>query len=218
MNNNAWHSIKPNDYDAHMSHPNVAQTQMLNRIIKEQFELLPQEQRSASCVAILGITNGNGLEHVIPCGIAKVIGIDINKSFLDECRARHNDIKSRLNLVQLDLMEDTTKSVEILSECDLIIANLLIRHIHLENFIRIIAGLPKKNQIISCVIQVDPDGIAVSKSGFEHVFEVIANQRGEEKEDLIVPLMNENGFAITNRAVYDLPNGKQFVRLDFTAV
>ena len=216
MENNAWHYINPADYDAHMSHSNVAQTQMLNRIIKEQFELLPKERRSMSCAAILGITNGNGLEHVIPCKIAKIIGIDISKSFLDECRVRYNDIKSRVNLFQLDLMTDITKSVETLSECDLIIANLLIKHIHLDNFIRIIAGLPKRKQIISCVIQMNPDGIAVSKSGFEHVFEALANQRGEEKEDLIVLLMNENGFAMTNRAIYDLPNGKQFIRLDFT--
>lgn len=218
MENNAWCYIKPDDYDAHMSNPYVAQTQMINKITKEQFELIPQELRSSSCVAILGITNGNGLEHIVPCGIAKVIGIDINKNFLNECKARHNNIESRLNLFQLDLMTDIIKSVEVLSECDLIIANLLIKHIHLDNFIRIIEGLPKKKQIISCVIQVNPDGIAVSKSGFEHVFEVIANQREEEKEDLIVPLMRENGFTITNRKMYDLPNGKQFVRLDFTTV
>jgi hypothetical protein len=40
MENNAWHNIKPEDYDAHMLHPNVAQTQILNKIIKEQFELI----------------------------------------------------------------------------------------------------------------------------------------------------------------------------------
>ena len=218
MINNAWNFIKPDDYDAHMSHPNVAQTQMLNRIIKEQFDLLPQERRSVSCVAILGITNGNGLEHVIPCEISKVIGIDINKNFLDECRVRYDYIGSRLNLFRLDLTTDTDETVEAISECDLIIANLLIKHIHLDNFIRIIAGLPGKNQIISCVIQINPDGVAVSKSGFEHVFEIIANQREEEKEDIIVPLMKKNGFAITNRVIYDLPNGKQFIRLDFYAI
>ena len=216
MKSNAWHFIKPNDYDAHMSHPNVAQTQMLNKIIKEQFELLPKKQRSNSCVAILGITNGNGLEHVIPCEMAKVIGIDINKSFLDECRVRYKNIEKRLYLLQLDLTENISKSVGILSECNLIIANLLIKHIHLDNFIRIVAGLPKKSQIISCVIQINPDGMAVSKSGFEHIFEIITNQREDEKEDLIIPMMIESGFVVINRVVYNLPNKKQFIRLDFT--
>ena len=217
MKNNGWHHIKPNDYDAHMSHPNVAQAQMLNKIIKEQFELISREQCSSPCIAILGITNGNGLEHIIPCEIAKVIGIDINKSFLDECRERYKNIASKLNLYQLDMMSDTNKCVEVLSECDLIIADLIIKHIHLDNFMKIINRLPRKSQIISCVIQVNPDGVALSQSGYEHVFEGISNQRGEEKEELIVLLMSESGFVITNRLIYDLSNGKQFIRLDFTA-
>ena len=218
MENNPWHDIKPNDYDMHMSHPNVAQTQMLSRIIKEQFELIPQEQRLMACIAILGITNGNGLEHVVPCGVAKIIGIDINKAFLDECQARFSEIESRLDLFQLDLMIDTARSIEILSKCDLIIANLLIKHIHLYNFIKIIAGLPKQNKIVSCVIQINPDGVAVSRSGHEYVFEAIANQREEEHEHLIVSSMKNNGFVTSNRVIYDLPNGKQFIRLDFTSV
>lgn len=218
MKDNAWHNINPNDYDAHMSHPNVAQTQMLSRIFKEQFELLSQGQGSSSCVAILGITNGNGLEHVIPCGISKVIGIDINESFLRECQTRFSNIESRLSLYQLDLMKDTIKSIEILSKCDLIISNLVIKHIHFDNFLKIIIGLPKCNQIVSCVIQVNPDGVAVSQSGFEHVFDAISMQREEENEDLIVSSMNENGFTLTKRVVYALPNGKQFIRLDFTSV
>jgi len=95
---------------------------------------------------------------------------------------------------------------------------LLITYIGLENFIKIIVGLPRHGQIVSCVIQVDPVGSFVSHSGFEHVFDAIAGQREEEDVDLIIASMNESGFAATNRVVFDLPNGKQFVRLDFIAV
>ena len=58
----------------------------------------------------------------------------------------------------------------------------------------------------------------MSKSGFEHFFDAIADQREEEKEELIIPLMIENGFSTVNRVIYDLPNGKQFIRLDFIGV
>jgi len=218
MKNNPWQDITPGDYDAHMSHPNVAQTQMLSRITKEQFGLLPQAQIPNAYVAILGITNGNGLEHIVSLGIKKVIGIDINEAFLNECRTRFSQIESRLDLFQLDLTTDTAKSIEILSNCDLIIANLLIKHIRLENFMKIIAGLPKRSQIVSCVIQINPDGEALSKSGFEYVFDGVSKQRESENESLIISSMAENGFNITNRIVYDLPNGKQFIRLDFVAV
>jgi hypothetical protein len=81
----------------------------------------------------------------------------------------------------------------------------------------IIAGLPQKKRMISCVIQLNPDGTSVSQSGFEHVFEGIADQREEENEELIVLKMDETGFKLNGRMTYDLPNGKQFVRLDFAA-
>jgi hypothetical protein len=210
MKRNAWRGIRPGDYDAHMSHPRVAQTQMLGRIFREQFALCPHAR-----TAILGIANGNGLEHVIPCDIAEVVGIDINGAFLEECRARYPEAAPRLKLYQLDLMAETAKAIEAISGCDLIIANLLIEHIRLENFMRLMAGLPARGQTVSCVIQVNPDGTAVSHSGFEHVFEAIAMQREEEDEGLIATSMEETGFAPTYCAVYNLPNGKQFIRLDF---
>ncbi|MDR2688040.1 MAG: class I SAM-dependent methyltransferase [Oscillospiraceae bacterium] len=210
MTRNAWRDISPGDYDAHMSHPGVAQTQALGRIFREQFALCPNSR-----AAILGITNGNGLEHVVPCGIAEVVGIDINGAFLEECRVRYPEAAPRLKLFQLDLTADTAKAAEIISGCDLIIANLLIKHIRLENFTRLMAGLPERGQIVSCVIQANPDGTEVSHSGFEHVFEAISMQREEENEGLIAISMGEAGFAPTHRAVYDLPNGKQFIRLDF---
>lgn len=215
MKNNAWHHIKPSDYDAHMSHPNVAQAQMLSKIMKEQFELISAERRSSSCAAILGIANGNGLEHAALSGLAKIIGIDINKAFLDECKLRFAEIESRLSLHQIDLMTETSKAIKALLDCDLIIANLLIKHIHLDNFAKIVAGMPKRDRIISCVIQVNLDGAAVSKSSFEHFFEAIADQRWEEDEGMIIEALSQNGYAASSRIVYDLPNGKQFVRLDF---
>ena len=218
MDDNAWCDIKPNNYDAHASHPNAGQMQILNKIIKEQFELLPKEWRSVSCVAILGITNGNGLEHVIPCGIGKIIGIDINEAFLNECSERYPDLKSKLSLFQLNMMVDIPKVAEVLIDCDVIIANLLIKHIHLVNFIKIVCRLPKRGQTVSCVIQVNPDGVAIARTGMEHIFDKVSLQREEENEEMTVDSMDRSGYFLKNRVVYDVPNAKQFIRLDFIAV
>ena len=213
---NPWHNIKTNDYDAHMSHPNVRQTQLLSRIFNEQFELIPANIRPAARVGILGITNGNGLEHVISCNIGHVVGIDINQDFLDECAKRFPNLKERLTLCRIDLMTEITDAVKVLSECDLIIANLLIKHIHLNNFMRIINRLPKHGQIISCVIQVNPDGLILSASGAEHVFTSVSEHEEVENETSIDAAMKESGYSLFNRKVYDLPNGKLFIRMDYT--
>jgi len=217
MNENIWHDITPHDYDAHMSHPSVGQTQMLNKIIKEQFELIPVGKRPEACVAILGITNGNGLEHVHSCGIGHVLGIDIHPLFLEECKNRYADLSEKLSLFQLDLVADMPEAIDVLSPCDLIIANLLIEHIHLDNFTKLVGGLPRHGQIVSCVIQVNPNGVIRSESGMEHIFDTVVTQVEEENENNIQSAMELCGYLFKNKTPYDLPNGKQFVRLDFIA-
>lgn len=147
-----WSTMKPNDYDAHMAHPNVAQIQKLNAIIKEQFLLLDDSFKQ-KYVAILGITNGNGLEHVIDCNIDKVIGIDINPEFLQQCRVRYPRMLDNLQLYQLDLIHEASEVCKKITSCHLILANLLIKHIHLHNFINCIKNLPHEHRIVSCVIQ-----------------------------------------------------------------
>ncbi len=215
MKDNPWHDIKPEDYDAHMSHPNVAQTQMLNRIVKEQFELLPAADRPASQVCILGITNGNGLEHVIPCGIGHVVGIDINQEFLRECAMRYPSLAQLMCLHRLDLIIQTEEAVNVITSCDLIIANLVIEHIHLAPFTKIVSMLPKHRRMVSCVIQANPDGSLASASGVEHVFDSIVTQVEEEDETALSQSMKDNGYSFKGRTSYALPNGKLFIRLDF---
>ncbi len=218
MKHNPWCDLTPNDYVAHMAHPNVGQMQLLNRIIKEQFELLPASARSKTPTAILGITNGNGLEHVIPCGTGHIVGIDINKNFLEQCKTRYPELASKMSLYQLDLVTNPAEAIKILAPCGLIIANLLIEHIQLANFTNIISKLPKRKQIITCVIQVNPDGEIASSSGSEHVFDAVIQNVEAVSEDQITLLMNKIGCNLLNRAEYDLPNGKQFIRLDYSIV
>ena len=218
MENNPWFNIRPNDYDAHMSHPNVKQTQILNRIIKEQLELIPASVRPASKAAILGITNGNGLEHVVSCNVGHIIGIDINPAFLDECRTRFPDLTGRLSLYQMDLTTEMTESVTVLSECDLIIANLIIEHIHLNNFVKIMKGLSKHGQIVSCVIQVNPDSIVASKSGIEQLFDDIVKYTEEENITTLDRVMQNSGYFVNGKTVYDLPNSKQLIQSNYTTV
>ena len=214
---NPWYSIKVEDYENHMQHPDVAQMQMLNQIMRRQIESIPADERSGAVVAILGITNGNGLEHIKPLHIKKVIGIDINEEFLDCCRQRYHALGDALCLEQIDLVEEKDRAVEALKEADLIIANLLIEHIHLDRFVAIIGELPRHGQRISCVIQVNPDGAIVSASGYEHAFDEVLTIVEEADEKNLALRMGEIGCLLNTKTSYSLPNGKVFVRLDFGA-
>ncbi|MDR1194529.1 MAG: class I SAM-dependent methyltransferase [Peptococcaceae bacterium] len=212
---NPWNRIKARDYDLHMGNVNVAQLKMLGLIIKEQLTLIQEEARPGSECAILGITNGNGLEHVDSMKIGKVIGIDINQLFLDECLQRYGYLGDRLKLARVDLIKDKKSAIEQLKGSDLIIANLMIEHVHMDNFIEILRGLPKRNRVVSCVIQYNPDGTIASKSGYEHTFDEIMPTVEEADESDVVQSMLISGYNLELRKEYPLPNGKIFIRLDF---
>ncbi len=213
MKSNPWNSIKLSDYINHMSNKNVLQTQILNTIIKEQLEIISNIQNSS--VAILGITDGNGLEHINPLKVCEVVGIDINKEYLCQCKESHEHLSSILNLQCIDLMTEKNKAVKLLENSDLIIADLIVEHIHLDNFTEIISMLPQKSRTVSCVIQYNPDGSLISSSGYEHTQDCLLSIIEEQSEEEITDRLSNIGYKLIFKKVYNLPNDKLFIRLDY---
>ena len=74
---NPWEEISLNDYENHMSLDSVKQLQIMNSIMKEQFEDYP-----VSTAMVLGVAGGNGLEHVSRDKYRTVYGVDINEDYL----------------------------------------------------------------------------------------------------------------------------------------
>ncbi len=94
---NPWLSIPAGDYEGHMASPNVRQLQHLSRVFGELLrEFDPQS------VAVIGAGAGNGLEHVDPRRVKRVVGVDINPSYLDLARSRHGARLPGLELVCAD--------------------------------------------------------------------------------------------------------------------
>ena len=71
--------IDLNDYENHMSLENVYQLQVLNEMMKEQFN-----EYDIDTIMVLGIAGGNGLEHINKKKIKKIYGVDVNRNFLVE--------------------------------------------------------------------------------------------------------------------------------------
>lgn len=216
MEKNPWNSIKLSNYEKHMGNENVYQLQVLNKIIKEQTEAVCIDDNYKYIVAVLGITDGNGLEHIDRLKVCEVIGIDINKEYLCQCRKKYEHLSDILNLHCIDLMTEKNKALKLIEGSDLIIADLLIEHIHLENFIDIISRLPQKSRTVSCVIQYNPDGSLVSNSGYEQAFDCLSALIEEIDEKSVTDSMTEIGYILALRKEYFLPNGKSLIRLDYS--
>jgi hypothetical protein len=207
---NPWNRISNADYEKHMGHESVDQLQVLSRITKDQMVLV--KNAGDPVVAILGITNGNGLDGIEVSRYRSIIGIDISKEFLEICRERYAHLMPTLQLHQLDLVTQRQKAIDIVRDADLVTANLLVEHIHLDAFMAIIRELERS--MLSVTVQVNPDGALVSRSGFEHTFDEVVKNAQECNEELLTRSMNDAGYELKGRFEYWLPNGKSFVRLD----
>lgn len=95
---NPWLNIPAADYETHMAHAEVGQLQFLNRVFRDVLV----EFRPAA-VAVVGCTTGNGFEHIRNDITTRVVGIDINPSYLEIVRRRFAGRIAGLELICTDI-------------------------------------------------------------------------------------------------------------------
>ena len=202
---NPWEEIELDVYERHMSLDSVAQLQALNRLMREQLEAYP-----VRTAMILGVAGGNGLEHVCREKYETVYGVDLNQAYLQAAAQRHPALEGVLRLLHLDLTKDAAQ----LPQAELVIANLLIEYIGYAAFQAVIEQV--RPGYVSCVIQINDDTRDwVSDSPWLHAFDGLDAIHHQMDPRELTAQMGRIGFRETLQASEPLPNGKQFVRLDY---
>lgn len=201
---NPWKDISLSDYENHMSLESVQQLQVLNEIMKNQFYTYDIDS-----IMILGVAGGNGLEHIDCKKIEKVYGVDINQSYLQECKTRYAKLGETLETICVDLMQEEIQ----LPYVELVVANLLIEYIGYECFQKVIRAIRPK--VVSCVIQINEDDAFVSDSPYIHAFDGLDEIHHQMNGYYLINAMERTGLHKLLEAEYDLPNGKKFLRMDF---
>ena len=97
---NPWFQIPADDYEGHMSDGNVRQQQALNEILKN---VLAEYSPESLCV--LGCTTGNGFEHINMQVTKRVVGVDINREYLEILHNRFGKQIPGMKLICNDLKE-----------------------------------------------------------------------------------------------------------------
>lgn len=198
---NPWENVSLSDYEEHMKSPEVSQLQTLNAIMKEQFCSF-----DACSIAVLGVAGGNGLEHADKK--ADVIGLDINQQYLDVCTERFSGME-HLKLIKADIA-DTEVS---LPQAEFVIADLIIEYTGVDVFIKQLKKIDPKR--VSCVIQKNGEASFVSKSGYEDKLTGVCELHSDIDKAALTEAAQKAGFKLCLEKAYDLPGGKQFMRLDF---
>jgi SAM-dependent methyltransferase len=115
-----WLEIPLEDYEGHMDLPSVAQAKML----ADQLQRLIERQTPAS-IAILGCAGGNGLDHIDPTGVDRVVAVDINPHYVLEAERRYAKRLTNLDIRCADVQSDQLQ----FGPVQLIYAGLLFEYV-----------------------------------------------------------------------------------------
>jgi trans-aconitate methyltransferase len=145
---NPWLRIPANDYERHMSSPNVDQLSFLARTFKESVE-----SHDASAIALLGCATGNGLQYVDGKNTRRVTAVDINPEYLGILRQRYERHVPGLETVEADLEKCELDN----RAYSLVFAGLVFEYLDPRILIMKIAGWLHSGGIMVAVLQLQTD-------------------------------------------------------------
>jgi hypothetical protein len=197
---NIWERIPLEDYEKHMRHETVGQSQLLSSLTKKYLD-----QFAPNTVMFLGVSGGNGLEHIDTTITHRVYGIDINEAYLEATRVRFQDRIPHLELIKRDLSEDVTE----IAKVDFVWAGLIFEYIEIGRCFQFITNNVKNKGHVVVTVQVNNGASSVSKTGVESV--KLAGQifKPVESSELLATAERYNFKKIAGEE-NELPNGKTF--------
>ena len=203
---NPWLQIPAEDYEGHMSAPNVAQLQMLNKIFIDVLnEYLPKS------IAVLGCTTGNGLEHLIDKNIERIVGVDINPDYISICKKQFENKLPQLKLICADLNEVEFSN----SSFSLIHAALVFEYVKVELLLSKISRWLKPEGILSVILQLPSDTSApVSETNYQSLKQLNSILNLIDPEDFSAVAIKKGLNEIQNYKI-KLQSGKSFLVLLF---
>jgi hypothetical protein len=193
-----WNMIPLDDYEKHMRHDTVGQTQLLSELTRKYLEWLTPD-----ITMFLGVAGGNGLEHIDNRVTHKVYGIDINKQYLTETKTRFESRIPNLELIDMDVSKS---SIEI-AKADLIWAALIFEYVDMRSCFRFINNNIQESGHVVITIQVNNGARSVSQSGVETVKLLGQIFKPVDATELLA-LAERFGFLEIKNEEHVLPNGK----------
>jgi SAM-dependent methyltransferase len=198
---NPWLDIALADYEGHMGLPEVAQAGLLADV----FGVLLADHAPRS-VAVLGCAGGNGFDRISPAVTERVVGVDINPTFID---ATHNRFQGRFRVLELvvgDLQADDLA----IEPIDCVYAGLVFEYLDLHAAWRRIRSLLRPAGVVGTVVQLPTYGLdAVTPSAYSSVQLLAPSMRLVSPEDLRDSVRGHGAEELRSYSVVSRA-GKQF--------
>jgi len=142
---NPWLQIPASDYEDHMSLPEVAQAQALNKLMASALiEYTP------ASIAVIGCTTGNGFEHIDTTHTRRVIGVDINPAYLAKLEKKFAGRIPSLELVEADVAAPDFQ----ISPVSMVFAGLVFEYVDVADALHNIYRSMLSGAILLAVLQL----------------------------------------------------------------
>jgi SAM-dependent methyltransferase len=206
--NNPWLDIPLEDYEEHMSLPDIGQAQML----AVQLERL-LKRSSPRSIALIGCAGGNGLDRIEPGQLERVVALDINPAYIQAVRVRHASRLGHLELYCADVQSESFQFEPV----ELIFAALLFEYVDVAATLASLKRHCRPAGMLATVVQLPHrDHGAISPSPYKSLDLLAPVMRLIAPADLS-RLATAAGFHAVDSESIELPSGKQFSLQTFQA-
>ncbi len=142
---NPWLKIPARDYEAHMALPEVAQSQALSRLMASALA-----EYTPASLAVIGCTTGNGFEHINTMHTRRVVGVDINPSYLAILKNRFAGVIPGLELFEADI----AGTGFLIKPVSMVFAGLVFEYVDALSALRNISQCMVSDAILVTVLQL----------------------------------------------------------------
>ena len=199
--NNPWLTIPLEEYEGHMAMPEVGQAKML----ANEFEELLRNYTPTSA-AIIGCAGGNGFEEAAKAGVTRLVGIDINSTYIADAKARYAGQMMGLELYCADIEGDMPE----LRLVNMIYGALVFEYVDIAKALKNLRGICLPNGILAALLQLPKEGTAnVSPSPFVTLNELSSIMRLVPPDDFR-KVAEGLGFGFLSQKLITLESKKQF--------
>lgn len=195
---NPWLSIPLEDYEGHMGSAGVRQLTALAELFKYALDrCLPES------VAVLGVAGGNGLEQIDCTATKRIVGVDINKRYLDEVQRRFG-VLAGLELHCRDLAERGFNLAPVM----LVHAALIFEHVGLGLALENALSLVATGGRLSVVLQLPSENEQGVGSTSYTLMQMLKQNFALIDTTEFQRLLSQKGFQLVEQKTRSLPAGK----------
>jgi SAM-dependent methyltransferase len=201
-----WLDIPLADYEGHMALPEIAQARMLADELESAVR-----QHAPSSVAIIGCSGGNGFERLIGTTVERIVGIDINPTYVAAAQARFGTQLPKLALYVADIQD----ALPNIMPMEMIFAGLIFEYVDLRAAMHNLRQLCAPGGTLVAVLQApSAEAKAVSPSPYRSLQRLAPAMRLRDAQE-VKGAATEAGFAPATTRSLTLPSGKSFIVLSF---